>query len=133
MITGLKENLHYFDDDNHLHGFPSNKCHFDDDECSSSTPPPAPLRRRVGNEVGVEVTLVAAIARAAATMTWAAATMTWAEAVMTVMVRAAAATMVKTKPCASLLGRLLLGSCGSSAPCVSGRSMISSPRWCFML
>jgi hypothetical protein len=116
MITGLKENLHYFDDDNHLHGFPSNKCRFDDDEGSSSTPPLAPLRRRVGNEVGVEVTLVAAIARAAATMTW-----------------AAAATMVKTKPCASLSGRLLLGSCGSSAPCVSGRSMISSPRWCFML
>jgi hypothetical protein len=34
---------------------PSNKCRFDDDEGPSSTPLPAPLRQRVGDEVGEEV------------------------------------------------------------------------------
>jgi hypothetical protein len=34
---------------------PNNKNHFDDDEDMSSTPPPAPLRQRVGDEVEAEV------------------------------------------------------------------------------
>jgi hypothetical protein len=34
---------------------PSNKCRFDDDEDPSSTPPLAPLKQRVVNEVGVVV------------------------------------------------------------------------------
>jgi hypothetical protein len=34
---------------------PSNKCHFNDDEGLSSTPLSAPLRRRVGDEVGAVV------------------------------------------------------------------------------
>jgi hypothetical protein len=69
-------------------------------------------------------TTVAAMARVAIVMTW---VVTTARAATTT-VRIAAATTVKTKPCRSLSGRLLLGSCGSSAPFVS-RSMIPRPRW----
>jgi hypothetical protein len=59
LITCLKENPHYFDNDIHLHGPPSNKRRFDDDDGPSSTLPSTPLRRRVGDEVGAEVLLVA--------------------------------------------------------------------------
>jgi hypothetical protein len=68
--------------------------------------------------------------RVAAAMTWAATTMR-AAIVMTVTVRAVTMMTAKTKPCASLLGRLFLGSCGTSVSFVSVRSMILRPRWCF--
>jgi hypothetical protein len=129
---------------------PSNKCRFDDDEDPSSTPPLAPLKQRVVNEVGVvvlpmaqtAVPLVAAekvvlvpqkttvvTTGAATVMVRVDAAMTWAA----MTARAAAAMMMKTKLCASLSGQLLLGSCGSSAPFVLGRSIIPRPSWCFRL
>jgi hypothetical protein len=41
---------------------PSNKCLFDDDEGPPSTPPLAPLRQRMGDEVAAKVPLVAEVA-----------------------------------------------------------------------
>jgi hypothetical protein len=57
-----KRNAHYFDDDNCLHGLPSDKHCSDDDESPSSTPPLDPLRRRVGDEVRAEALPVAEVA-----------------------------------------------------------------------
>jgi hypothetical protein len=50
-----KRKSHYFDNHNHLHGFPRNKRRFNDDIGPSSTPLLAPLRLRVGDKVGAEV------------------------------------------------------------------------------
>jgi hypothetical protein len=96
---------------------PSNKRRFDNDEGPSSTLPLAPLRRRLGNEVGVEVPSVAEVEvppLVAENVVSVPQDNNGSDgkgnddmAVMTVaatMVRTVAMTMAKTKTCASLLG-----------------------------
>jgi hypothetical protein len=66
----------------------------------------------------------------AVAMTRVAIAMTWTATTSIAIVRVEVEMMARRKPCTSLSGRLLLGSCGSSAPFVLRRSMIPRPRWC---